>query len=343
MKHVAPTVVLLSLAFATTPARAETIYDGLIVGEIFSSSSYTSGNTSRPPCVGSSLTGGPVIAFGTTGFNSPPSCGTILGTFTARAVLDGVAVPSGLLPVGSFYRSRMGVRHFFCPGATGPCSEAGCSLVYTINGRTTFAPRATDTYTIDIPAAEATSGLFQFDFANHEVTWGAGCGVVGSIVNRWFLHTPAPVRAAVLSDGDSPPATFAGAALTVDKSSGPGGIITGTRVASFPPALVLPQTPDYPGYWEIHTDIAPGALTADIRVQFDPALITPGVQEQDLRLWRVDPVTNHCVLVPTTIDTATHTATGTGLDRFAVFILSQNPAPTATRRQSWGEVKQQYR
>ena len=103
--------------------------------------------------------------------------------------------------------------------------------------------------------------------------------------------------------------------------------------------------PDYPEYWEVRSENAPGAIEADIRLQYDPTRLPPGVYEQNLLIWGIDLEADpdSCYLVPTSIDVITHTAIGTGLDRLDVFILSQTVPPTKTRNASWGKVKAIYR
>ncbi len=338
----------LWLVLASTTAQAQTIYDLATDGSAFSSSAFACPTGSCTPCTRSSTTHGPVVAFGQTGFNGQNAWGTVTGTFNARARLDGVLVPGDLLPVGSLFRSYVFLRHNFCLGFSGNdhCPGYLCGVSYQIGSLSGSLGRSGNVLIpIDLPAEEAVNGTFRFDFCNHHIVWGAGCDIVGSIDYRWRVVTPAPVRAAAAAAGDIGPLAFPGTGLTIDKSSGPAGSITATRVTGLPPTTPLPapNAAAYPDYWEARTDLPPGGFAVDLILEYDAGRLEPGVVEQDIRIWRYDRGSGVWDELPTTIDAVAHTATARGLDRFSIFCLATDPKVVPARASSWGTLKTTYR
>lgn len=343
--------LLMALAFmATTPAlgSAETVYDLSTDGVSVSASQYACPSGLCTPCVGGSPTHGPVVSFGQTGFNGQNAWGTVNGTFSASARLDGVLVPGNLLPAGSFFRSYLFLRHSFCLGFSGNdnCPGFQCGVSYQVGSQVATLGRSSNVQIpIDVPAHEAVNGTFAFSFCNHHIIWGAGCGIVDSQNFRWRVHTPAPVRAIAVAAGDAAPFSFTGTGISIDKSSGPAGVISGTRVTGAPPVPPPPPTvtPGYPDYWELRTDMPQGGFGVQLQLAYDPAQVSLDTPEQDLRIWRYDMITDQWTMLPTVIDLVAHTATVTGLDRFSIFCLGDQTKVVPAKAASWGTVKTIYR
>lgn len=348
MKTVAAVLAVLALVLAPVAARAETVYDLATDGVTMSVSGYACPGGTCTPCVGGSPIYGPVISFGETGFNGRDAWGTVSGSFSARAVIDGVSLAGGLLPAGSYFRSYLAFRHSFCRGFAGndDCPGYRCGVSYQVGSVSGAVGRTNGvSIPIDVPAEEAANGTFQFSFCNHHLTWGAGCNVPGSIDLRWRVVTPAPVRAMAAGAGDAAPLAFPGTGVTVDKASGPAGVVTATRVTGAPPVppALLPLSPGHADYWEIRTDMPQGGFAAQLQIAYDPARLVGGVDEQQLRIWRFDLAGQEWEMLPTVLDATAHTATTTGLDRFSLFCLGDMHKAVPARGRSWGSLKTIYR
>lgn len=249
---------------------------------------------------------------------------------------DGVRVTPDLFPCGAVLRS--GIRWFdrLFPQS---CNGAPVALTYEIGS----APEVTVSGDGDaeflIPAENAMAIPFRFELCSEFVHWGAGCGIAGSSQYGFSLRLPAPLRAIEVTAGDSPAMPVPGGVLSVDFLSSPGGVVSLSRVYDDLPET-LPSIPHLNGYWDVHTNMAPGSYTADIVFDLDAASFPPGVNPASVVVGIYDPVAGDWQALATQVDVDAGTAT-VRTDLLSKFVLVAD-ATVRAERQSWSALKAGY-
>jgi hypothetical protein len=255
--------------------------------------------------------------------------GSISGSIrNMGALIDSVPVYGPALPTGAYYTVTILAGGIMFCECCFPCAPFACGQTWAVGKRqgTTTAGES-----LFIPVAETEGGLtFSFSGCAGQVLLGAGCNRVGSIGGRWILHLPAALGAASFAPGDSPLHSFAGIGVSIDLSSGPGGVVTATNVSALPPCGQPPGLSVLPRYWEVRSDMGAGAFSGTLTISYDPSEVPAGISELSLTIWRHD---GSCwEEVQSSIDPVNHTATIEGLEIFGLFVLgasSGSPAGSA--------------
>jgi hypothetical protein len=273
-----------------------------------------------------------IIAFGTTGL-SGWSFGTLTGTIQLALEVDGLTIPPALLPCDTYFTSRIGVGAGFVPNS--PCGAQG--LDYQINSNIgSFTEGGNQEITI--PAEEGDLVSFEINFCNVSAHWGSGCNVNGSLNDRWVLHAPGVLNAALVDPGDSAPLPFPTQGVTLDFVQGPGGLVTVLRSELDAPRGTPPSGP--PGYWEIRTEMPDGSYSAMVTIEFDPAALPPEINPAGLMIARYDRAGDTWEHLASTVDipAGTVTATSSGLSKFV--LTSENVLGVSSA--TWGAIKARY-
>ncbi len=273
-----------------------------------------------------------IISFGKTGL-SGWSYGTMSGTMQLAAEIDGLTIPPALLPCDSRFSSRMGVGAGYHPFS--PCGDQG--LDYQINSNGGVFTEGGN-HEIHIPVEEANLVSFEINFCNVSAHWGAGCGVNGSINDRWLLWAPGRINAATVDPGNSAPLPFPNQNVILDFQHGSGGIVTALRSELDAPGGMAPAGPA--GYWEITTDMARGSYSVDVTLQFDAASLPPDINPAALMIARFDRVANGWESLNSVVDVAAGTVTAT-ISELSKLVLSTESVVTVTRS-TFGAVKARF-
>jgi len=274
-----------------------------------------------------------IIAFGTTGL-SGWSFGTLTGTMQLAIEIDGLTIPPALLPCDSYFTSRIGVGAGFVPNS--PCGAQG--LDYQINSNIgSFTEGGNQEITI--PAEEADAVSFEINFCNVSAHWGSGCGVGGSVNDRWLLHVPGELNAANVSPGDPAPLLFPIQGVALDFQQGTGGTVTVLRSEQVVPGDSAPPLGPA-GYWEVRTDMTDGSYSTMVTLDFDPATLPPGADPLGLMIARFDRLQNGWESLPSVVDVSTGTviAVTSGLSKLV--LTTENPVPVKTS--TWGAIKADF-
>lgn len=273
-----------------------------------------------------------IISFGRTGL-SGWSYGTMSGTMELAVEIDGLTIPPALLPCDSRFSSRMGVGAGYHPFS--PCGDQG--LDYVINSNIGAFTEGGN-HEIHIPATDAELVSFEINFCNVSAHWGAGCGVNGSINDRWLLWAPGPINAASVAPGDSAPLAFPNQGASLDFQSGPGGMATVMRSESEAPGGLAPSGPA--GYWEATTDMVEGSYNVAVTLEFDAASLPPEIDPAGLTIARFDKLGNSWESLMSLVDlqAGTVTATTSGLSKFV--LTSENVV--TVQRSTFAGVKAKF-
>lgn len=273
-----------------------------------------------------------IVSFGKTGL-SGWSYGTMSGSIQLAAEIDGLTIPPALLPCNSRFSSRMGVGAGYHPFS--PCGDQG--LDYQINSNSGVFTEGGN-HEIHIPAEEANLVSFEINFCNVSAHWGAGCGVNGSINDRWLLWAPGQINAATIASGNAAPLPFPNQNLILDFQQSNGGIVTVLRSEQAAPGGLAPAGPD--GYWEITTDMADGSYSVVVTLEFDSASLPADINPAALMIARFDRTQNGWESLNSVVDitTGTVTATTSGLSKL---VLATESVVTVTRS-TFGAVKARF-
>jgi hypothetical protein len=273
-----------------------------------------------------------IIAFGTTGLFGW-SYGTLSGTIQLALEVDGLTIPPALLPCNSYFTSRIGVGMGFVPNS--PCGTQG--LDYQINSNIGSFTEGGN-HEITIPAEEADLVCFEINFCSVSAHWGAGCNVGGSFNDRWVLHAPGLLNAALVDPGDSGPLSFPTQGVTLDFAQGGGGLVTVLRSELDAPGGSAPSGPS--GSWEIRTDMPDGSYSAMVTLEFDPLALPAEIDPAGLMIARYDRAADRWDILASTVDVlaGTVTATTDGLSKFV--LAAENVVGVTTT--TWGAIKAKY-
>jgi len=275
-----------------------------------------------------------IIAMGET-YPFTTTTGFAEGVVRPFVEVDGARIPPDLLPCGAWFRYGIGWQDYFTPN---PCDGTAPGVTYQIGSmpEVTVTGDGNDTFTI--PATEASEVPFTISICSQFFYWGGGCNVSGSSDESWELYVPAAMNAVMVSAGDVPPMAMPGSDFTVDFSASSGGTVMVSHVNADPPVT---ETIDHlNGYWDIHSDLAPGAFSAQVSFGYDGAVLPPEVAPETIMVAVYDMSTDNWTTLTTSVDVSRQMATAT-VDRFGKFVLVGDSALRA-QTERWGAIKALY-
>jgi hypothetical protein len=162
--------------------------------------------------------------------------------------------------------------------------------------------------------------------------------VNGSFNDRWLLHAPGVLNAAIVGPGDAAPLPFPTQGVTLDFAQGAGGLVTVLRSELDAPVGSVPPGPS--GYWEIRTEMPDGSYSVMVTLEFDPAALPDEIDPAGLMVARYDRVADRWESLMSTVDVAAGTVTATtdGLSKFVLTTGTVVPVASTT----WGAIKARY-
>jgi hypothetical protein len=261
--------------------------------------------------------------------------GYAAGVVRPFVVVDGVRLTPDLLPCDAYFRSGVSWSDDFTPNA---CGATPPGVTYQIGTMPEATVTGDGSAYFTIPATEANEVSFEVSLCSQFFYWGGGCNIGGSSDESWELYVPAAMNALEIPAGDAVPLATPGSDFAVDFSSSPGGVLCVSHVSADPP--VAPPIMHLNGYWDVHSDLAPGAFTADVSFGFDANALPPEVEPGAITVAVYDTDSGVWDLLATTVDVDGQTATATTV-RLSKFVLIGGMALPAEAT-SWGAVKARY-
>lgn len=264
-----------------------------------------------------------------------PTLGYAAGVVRPFVEIDGVRITPDILPCGAYFRSGVYWLDRFTPPS---CDGVPPGVTYQIGTMPAVTVTGDGETDFDIPATDAIEVPFEISLCSQFFYWGTGCNVGGSAAHSWKLYVPAAMNAVAVPAGDAAPAAMPASDFAINFSNSTGGAVAVSHVLADPP--VGPTIEHLNGYWDVHTDLAPGTFTADVSFGYDPPSLPPDVDPVTIAVAIYNDVTDAWEILATTVDETAQTATAT-TDRLHKFVLLGGmvlPAENAT----WGSIKAQY-
>jgi hypothetical protein len=249
--------------------------------------------------------------------------------------IDGVRLTPDLFPCDAYLRCGVFWMDRFTPPA---CGTTPPGVTYTIGSMPEVAVTGDGSTHFTIPATEASEVPFEISVCSMFFYWGAGCNVSGSADKAWELLVPAAMNALAVPAGDAAPMQAPGSDFAIDFSSSSGGVLSISHVPADPP--VGSAIDHLNGYWDVHSDLAPGTFTAQASFGFNAASLPPSVDPSGIAVAVYYAEMDMWGMLPTTVDVAGQTATAT-IDRASKFALVAEPA-LATKNVTWGALKAKF-
>lgn len=329
----------LILLVATVPARAD-VRIAPVMGDFI----FTTAEVSCPSqpsgcyiCVNDEDTTGDhrlMLAFGA---SSPflVTTGYVAGVVRPFVEIDGVRLTPDLLPCGAYFRSGLFWFDRFTPPA---CDGSPPGVTYQIGSMPEVTVSGDGTTDIEFLATEAMEIPFEISLCSHFFYWGGGCDIAGSGDESWELFVAAPMNAVEVPAGDAPLATASESDFAIDFSNSAGGAVSVSHVLADPP--VGPAIDPLNGYWDVHSDLAPGTFTAEVSFGYDAASLPPETDAGAITVVLYNEVLDSWEFLATTVDEVAQTATATTNRLHKFVLLGGMPVPAA--KSSWGSLKARY-
>jgi hypothetical protein len=275
-----------------------------------------------------------IIAIGET-YPFIVTTGYASGVLRPFVIVDGVRLTPDLFPCDAYLRCGVAWSDDFTPYA---CDGTPPGVTYQIGSMPEVTVTGDGSTHFTIPGTEASQVPFEISICSQFFYWGAGCNVSGSADKAWELYVPAPMNAVAVSAGDAPPMLVSASEFAIDFSSSAGGVVSVSHVLEDPP--VPPVIVPLNGYWDVHSDLAPGTFVAEVSFEFDAASLPDDVDPAAIFIEMYDPSMDTWNVLPTTVDVPGQMATAT-TDRFSKFVLVGDVG-LPTQRTTWGSVKAFY-
>jgi hypothetical protein len=272
-----------------------------------------------------------IIAIGET-YPFTVTTGYAAGVVRPFVIIDGVRLTPDLFPCGAYLRCGVSWSDYFTPYA---CDGTPPGVTYQIGSMPEVTVTGDGSTHFDIPATDASEVPFEISLCSQFFYWGAGCNINGSSDKGWELYVPAAMNALSIPPGDAAPMPVPGSDFAIDFSSSAGGALSVSHVPADPP--VAPSIEHLNGYWDVHSDLAPGSFNAEVSFGFDTASMPPEVSPENIAVAIYNAYTDAWNFLPTTVDVTGQTASTT-TDRFSKFALVGEMA-VPTRETSWGAIK----
>lgn len=327
---------ILALLAAVPPVRAN-----VRIAPVMGNIELSAGEVSCPSlpsgcmlCINDENTTGDnrlMIAIGET-YPFIVTTGYVAGVVRPFIVIDGVRLTPDLFPCGAYLRCGVSWSDYFTPYA---CGATPPGVTYQIGSMPEVTVTKDGSAHFIIPATEASEVPFEISICGQFFYWGGGCNVSGSSDKSWELYVPAAMNAVAVPAGDAAPMSVPASDFAIDFASSVGGAVSVSHVPADPP--VGPAIEHLNGYWDVHSDLAPGTFSAEVSFGFDTASLPPDVQPAGIAIAIYDVDTNAWHVVPTTVDIPGQKATTT-TDRLSKFILVGHMT-LPTQSASWGAIK----
>lgn len=276
-----------------------------------------------------------IVALGAN-FPALPTTGVAEGVLRPFLLVDGVRLDPGLFPCGATLHA--GIKWLDRPLARA-CGDTPVSVTYQIGSAPAVTVNGDGNTSVTIPGDELAEIPFRFDLCSEFVYWGAGCEISGSSPHGFQLETAGFIDALEFAAGDPLPVDVPTSGFGIDVAASPGGRVSVSRVVGADPPGV-PAVDHLHGYWDVHTDLAPGSYEADVILRLDAGLFPPEVNPAGVVIGVWDPGAGAWRPLTTEVDVVAGTATAT-TGVLSKFVLVESAAVT-TRGQSWGAMKASF-